>query len=183
MFIKDLSISNLKLVEQHAFTDQRGFFSRLFCDNELSSILENRQIVQINHSRTLNIGTVRGLHYQIPPFAEMKFIKCIKGRVLDVVVDVRSGSSTFLQWHAEELCSNDQKIFVIPEGFAHGFQVLEAGSELLYLHTARYQPDHEAGIAYNDPTVGIDWPLPEVDLSFRDKSHPFVTDQFKGIRL
>lgn len=183
MFIKDLNISKLKLVEQHAFEDNRGFFSRLFCDKELSSILENRQIVQINLSRTLNIGAIRGLHYQLPPFSEMKFIQCVKGRVWDVVVDVRSGSSTFLQWHAEELCSNDQKMFVIPEGFAHGFQVLEADSELLYLHTARYQPEHEAGIAYNDPVVGIDWPLPELDLSLRDSSHPYVTEQFRGIKL
>lgn len=140
-----------------------------------------RHIKQINHSRTRTVGAVRGLHFQYPPHAEMKLVRCIKGRVWDVAVDLRAGSATFLRWHAEELAPENARMLVIPEGCAHGFQVLERDSELLYLHTARYVPQVEGGLSCQDPRLGIAWPLPVTDLSRRDSNHAPLTFDFPGV--
>lgn len=137
--------------------------------------------MQINHSRTSTIGAVRGLHYQRPPNAEMKLVRCLKGRVWDVAVDIRSNSPTFLRWHAEELTPNNARMIVIPEGFAHGFQVLEPESELLYLHTAFYTAASEGGLRHDDPLLAIHWPLVVTDLSLRDITHPIINSSFDGI--
>jgi dTDP-4-dehydrorhamnose 3,5-epimerase len=168
-------------VETNYFTDARGAFGRLYCAAEMSGIIGSRHIVQINHSCTAAVGAIRGMHFQHPPHAEMKLIRCLKGRVWDVAVDLRVGSPTFLHWHAEELTSNNARMMVIPEGCAHGFQVLEADSELLYLHTAFYHPASEGGLRHDDPQLGIEWPLPAVDLSSRDLSHPPISQDFPGI--
>lgn len=183
MKITHLPIAGAFLLETESFADARGSFTRLFCENELADILKNRRIVQINHSRTEVSGAIRGLHYQRPPYAEMKFIRCLRGKVWDVVVDLRKNSPTFLRWHAEELSVGNAKIMVIPEGCAHGFQVIESHSELLYLHTAPYTPDSEGGVRYDDPMLGIIWPLPPTDLSQRDRSHPLLDASFTGITL
>ncbi len=176
-------IKDLKLIKLNSSEDLRGSFARCFCDEELSEFLRGRSIKQINHSRTKQVGAIRGLHFQKPPFCEMKLIRCLKGLVWDVAVDLRSSSKTFLQWHAIKLCPSEKFLFVIPEGFAHGFQVLEPDSELLYLHTAQYKPAFEGGISHNDPRLGIQWPLDAQDLSMRDLSHPLLNDQFLGIKL
>src|SRR5262249_48876555 len=133
-------LPGVSIVDSTPFKDHRGAFARLFCERELASIIGERRIVQINHSRTATRGAVRGLHYQRPPDAEMKLVRCLKGRVWDVAVDLRRGSPTFLRWHAEELSAANGRMIAIPEGCAHGFQVLEPDSELLYLHTAFYNP-------------------------------------------
>ncbi len=169
------------VVETPPLTDDRGAFTRFFCNSDLASIVGQRRIVQINHSRTRLPGAVRGLHYQRPPHAEMKFVRCIRGRVWDVVVDLRTGSPTFLQWHAEELSPNHSRMLVVPEGCAHGFQVLEPDSEMLYLHTAFYEPAVEAGLAYNDPKLAITWPMPVTELSGADSRRPFITEDFSGL--
>jgi len=163
--------------------DARGAFMRLFCAQELQPVLGDRQIKQINHSRTSRAGAVRGLHFQHPPHAEMKMVRCLRGRVWDVAVDLRPGSPTFLQWHAQELAQDDAQMLVLPEGFAHGFQVLEPDSELLYLHTAFYRPDSEGGLRYDDSRLAITWPLPPQDLSPRDLSHPLLRANFSGVAL
>lgn len=183
MNIIDTPLPDLKLVESSPYRDARGAFTRLFCAEYLQSLLGHRQIVQINHSRTSRTGSVRGLHFQSPPHAEMKMIRCMRGRVWDVAVDLRAGSTTFLQWHAEELSGDDARMLVIPEGFAHGFQVLEPDSELLYLHTAAYQPASEGGLRYDDARLAITWPLPPQDLSSRDQAHPLITADFNGVVL
>jgi dTDP-4-dehydrorhamnose 3,5-epimerase len=121
------------------------------------------------------------MHFQYPPHAEMKLVRCLKGRVWDVAVDLRYRSPTFLQWHAEELTPNSGRMMVIPEGFAHGFQVLEPDSELLYLHTAPYTPSAEGGLRHNDPKLGIHWPLHVTDLSERDAAHPLIGEAFQGV--
>jgi dTDP-4-dehydrorhamnose 3,5-epimerase len=113
----------------------------------------------------------------------MKLVRCLKGRVWDVSVDLRHNSPTFLHWHAEELTPINCRMLVIPEGFAHGFQVLEPESELLYLHTAFYTPGSESGLHYNDPLLAINWPLLVTDLSPRDAMHPFIKSDFSGIAL
>ncbi len=175
------SISEVIVAETSLITDHRGAFSRLFCENELTVALNGRRIVQVNQSRTAVVGAVRGLHYQLPPHAEMKLVRCIKGRVWDVVVDLRAGSPSFLKWHAEELTSKNARMLVIPEGCAHGFQVLEAESELLYLHTAAYAPEAERGVRYDDTTLNISWPILVVDLSERDRNYAPIAPNFHGI--
>ncbi|MDH4317099.1 MAG: dTDP-4-dehydrorhamnose 3,5-epimerase family protein [Desulfobulbaceae bacterium] len=183
MNIINTEISGVFVAETTPFVDHRGAFSRIYCDRDLAKVIGERRIVQINHSRTDTVGAVRGMHCQQGPYAEMKLIRCIKGKVWDVALDLRCGSRTFLKWHAEEISSSNCKIIVIPEGCAHGFQVLEPASELLYMHTAFYEPKAEFGVRYDDPAVDILWPLPPVDLSQRDLSHLFLTDDYQGIVL
>ncbi len=183
MNIIKASIAGAFVVESSTFQDNRGAFSRLFCMSELKTILGSRSIVQINHSRTRSIGAVRGLHYQNAPHAEMKIVRCLKGRVFDVAVDLRQGSPSFLKWHAVVLTQDDNRSYVIPEGCAHGFQVLEENSELLYLHTEFYTPQVEGAVRFDDPMVAVDWPLPPTDLSVKDISLPNLNDNFKGILL
>lgn len=163
--------------------DQRGQFARLLCVDELATAHLGRPIVQINHSRTVAGGTIRGLHFQYPPMAEAKWVRCLKGRVFDVAVDLRSGSPTFLHWYGVELDGERMNAILIPEGCAHGFQVLEPGSELLYLHTAFYTPAHEGGLRFDDPRLAIRWPLPATDLSERDRAHALIDNTFQGISL
>jgi dTDP-4-dehydrorhamnose 3,5-epimerase len=179
--ILDTPIRDLMVIETTPSGDVRGVFSRLYCESELADLMGPRRIVQINHSRTHAIGAVRGLHFQYPPDAEMKLVRCLKGRVWDVAVDLRRNSPTFLQWHAEELTPENTRMMLIPEGFAHGFQVIELDSDLLYLHTALYKPSAEGGLRHDDPSLGITWPLAVTDLSERDASHPLIEEAFQGI--
>ena len=174
-------LADLKIVQSSHHRDDRGAFMRLFCARELQPLLGQRQIAQINHSRTNHAGAVRGMHFQHPPHGEMKMIRCLRGRVWDVAVDLRAGSPTFLHWHARELAGDDAQMLVIPEGFAHGFQALEPDSELLYLHTAFYHPPSEGGLRHDDPRLAITWPLPPRDLSPRDLAHPMLGTDFGGL--
>ena len=163
--------------------DHRGAFARLFCQVELQPAHKDRPIMQINHSRTSAVGAIRGLHFQHPPKAEAKWVRCLKGRVFDVAVDLRRGSPTFLAWHAVELDAGRMNAILIPEGCAHGFQVLEPDSELLYLHSESYSPAYEGGLRFDDPRLAIRWPLPVADLSDRDRNHPIIDDTFEGLVL
>jgi dTDP-4-dehydrorhamnose 3,5-epimerase len=181
MNLTETNIHGAWVLENSAFQDNRGAFSRLFCSRELQAVMGSRSVVQINHSMTHSVGAVRGLHFQYPPHAEMKIVRCIKGRVFDVAVDLRQGSPTFLKWTAVELTSESHLAFVIPEGCAHGFQVLEEDSQLLYLHTAFYTPDVEGAVRFDDPKISVDWPLAATDLSVKDLSHPYLLDNFKGL--
>lgn len=181
MHITPTSIEGIVVVGTTPMGDHRGAFARFFCQSELAPVLGARQIVQINHSRTMARGALRGMHFQYPPHAEMKLVRCIRGRVLDVAVDLRAGSPTFLQHHAQELSAENGDMLVIPEGCAHGFQVLEEGSELLYLHTAFYNKAAEGGLRHDDPALGLHWPLPVTDMSERDRNHPLLPADYKGI--
>jgi dTDP-4-dehydrorhamnose 3,5-epimerase len=181
MKVRGTDIPGVSIAETQPVSDHRGRFARLFCARELEGAVGERRIVQINHSLTRAVGAVRGLHYQHAPHAEMKVVRCLSGRVLDVAVDLRKGSPTFLRWYGCELSPDNGLALVVPEGCAHGFQVLEADSELLYLHTAFYTPGSEGAVRYDDPRVGVAWPLPPTDLSERDKSHPYLTTDFAGL--
>jgi dTDP-4-dehydrorhamnose 3,5-epimerase len=183
MKIKETSIQGLMVVETEMHADNRGGFARLYCQDELKNLLGEREVVQINYSHTSAIGAVRGLHYQRAPNAEMKMVRCLKGRVWDVAVDLRAGSQTFLEWHSEELSASNGFMMVIPEGFGHGFQVLEKDSELLYLHTAFYAPAAEGGFAHDDSRLKITWPLPVSETSFRDQQLPSIPGEFSGVNL
>ncbi len=184
LHIQETNFNGTYCVESDSFKDHRGVFNRLYCSDELQEIIGDRSIVNINLSMTKTKGTVRGMHFQKPPRAEMKLIRCLKGRVFDVVVDVRKGSPTFLQWLGVELSEANNKMVVIPEGFAHGFQVLEESSELLYLHTAQYSRQDEGALHAQDSGLDIKWPLPISELSDRDCQHVLLSEQnFTGLEL
>ena len=134
----------------------------------------DRRIAQVNLSRTEEVGTIRGLHLQADPHSEAKLVRCLKGRVWDVAVDLRRDSSTYQQWHGLELSPLQGNALLIPEGCAHGFQVLEPGSELLYLHSGAWVPEAETGVRWDDTQLAIAWPLPVTDLSYRDRSLSFL---------
>ena len=144
--------------------DDRGLFARTFCQKEFTVIGFGKQIVQINHSVTRQKGTIRGLHYQLPPACETKIIRCVQGAVFDVMVDIRAGSATFMQWHAATLSKDNMRMVFIPEGFAHGFQTLTDNAELIYHHSAFYKPEYERGLRFDDPVLAIHWPLSVVSF-------------------
>lgn len=183
MKIHILPISGAAVVDVEPKSDSRGVFCRWFCQKELESLVGKRQIVNVNFSRTEKIGSIRGMHFQYPPKAEMKLVRCIRGKVFDVIVDLRKKSPTFMQYHTEILSQENGKMIVIPEGLAHGFQALEEGVELIYFMTEFYSKEHSSGIRYSDPKVGIDWPLSVSEISIKDKEFPFLDDTFEGIPL
>ena len=181
--VTPLPLAGLQLVQRQRLTDSRGELSRIFCAQELPTAGWTLPIAQINHTRTAQLGTVRGLHYQKPPHAEAKLVSCIRGEVWDVAVDLRYGSATFLQWHAQRLSADNACALLIPQGFAHGFQALSDDAELLYCHSAAYAPEFEAGMNFLDPRLAIAWPLPVAELSPRDAAHALLTTEFEGVRL
>lgn len=170
------------IIEPEPRRDERGMFARVFCKKEFEYAKLNKEIVQVNHSLTKEKGTVRGMHYQKPPNAEIKMVRCIKGSVFDIIIDLRKNSPTFLNWFGEVLSSDNMKIMYVPEGFAHGMQALETNSEILYFVTEFYAPKQEGGVNCKDPKIGIKWPLEPRNLSEKDKKLPFLTN-FEGIDI
>jgi dTDP-4-dehydrorhamnose 3,5-epimerase len=169
------------VIELEPFLDERGLFTRTFCQEEFAEIGFQNQIVQINHTVTRQKGSIRGMHYQLPPACEIKIIRCVKGKVFDIMVDLRTESPTFMQWHGVELTKNNMCMVFIPEGFAHGLQTLTDNAELIYHHSALYSPEHERGLRFNDPALAIDWPLPVGVISHKDMNYPLIDDSFKGV--
>lgn len=176
-------LGGLQLVRRLPIRDERGWLERVYCSDELGSLLGGHAIVQINRTLTVARGAVRGMHYQLPPHAEAKLVSCLKGAVFDVAVDVRRGSPTFLHWHGERLSAENHHSLLIPPGFAHGFQTLEPDSELLYLHTAQYVPQAEGALNARDPRLAIVWPEAISSLSARDERHALLGEEFEGVEL
>jgi len=176
-------LKDLVVIQRQVIGDERGFLARLFCAEQLTNAGWTWPISQINHTATAVCGTVRGMHYQVPPKAEAKLVSCIRGAVWDVAVDIRHGSPTFLQWHAEELSAENLRAMLIPPGFAHGFQTLQSDSELVYLHSEAYDPARERGLNSCDPQAAIRWPLDFSTISQRDQEHPMIDASFQGVRL
>ena len=183
MKIKQTPLQDAFSIEPEPFEDDRGLFARVFCKQELQNILHGKNIVQANHSMTRQKGAIRGMHFQKPPKAEIKMVKCLFGSVFDVIIDLMKGSPTFLKWHGEILSSKNMKMMYVPEGFAHGFQTLEKNCELLYLHTEFYSREYDGGVRYDDPKVGIKWPLDVTDISEKDKKHVLLENEFQGIKI
>ncbi|CAN7670510.1 dTDP-4-dehydrorhamnose 3,5-epimerase [Variovorax sp. LjRoot84] len=177
----DTPLAGLKLIERQKQQDARGFFSRLFCAEELRDAGFALPVSQINHTLTRRTGSVRGMHFQHPPHAEDKLVSCLRGVVFDVAVDLRRGSETFLHWHAETLSADNGRSLLIPKGFAHGFQTLSDDAELLYLHTTPYVPGSEGGLNPTDPALAIRWPLPFADVSERDSKQAHLVPAFRGL--
>ena len=172
----------VKVIQQCPIVDKRGSLTRLFCSDELSTFGWTKPIVQINRTFTSRRGTVRGMHYQLPPHQEMKLICCLKGAIWDIVVDVRAGSPTLLKWHGQELSEENKKSILIPEGIAHGIQTLTDDVEMLYLHSAAFLASAEAGINPLDPSIAIEWHSKITEISARDAAHEFLNGTFDGIK-
>ncbi len=174
-------IEGLFVVESEPVSDARGRFSRIFCEAELAVAAPGLKVKQANLARTARRGAIRGMHYQTAPFAETKLVRCLRGRVFDVAVDLRHGSPTFCQWHGVELSDTNDLALLIPEGCAHGFQSLDDDVELLYFHSAPWSRAHEGGVRHDDPSLAIAWPLPAVELSERDRTFAAIAADFQGI--
>src|SRR6266508_990359 len=149
--------------------DERGFFARLFCAEEFAEYGLASSFVQVNNSLTVERGTLRGMHYQLPPAAEVKLMRCVRGSLLDVLLDLRPESPTFKASFAAELSAENRVMMYVPEGCAHGFLTIEPDTETIYLVTAPYSPEHERGVRWNDPEFGIEWPFEPRVLSDRDR--------------
>ncbi|PXF32379.1 dTDP-4-dehydrorhamnose 3,5-epimerase [Pokkaliibacter plantistimulans] len=182
LIITATPVAGVKVIQRVSRGDERGSLARLFCQKELAEAGWHSPIVQINHTLTREPGMVRGMHFQHSPHAEMKLVSCIRGAVWDVALDLRADSTTFLQWYAHELSADNGCALLLPEGVAHGFQVLQQNSELIYCHSAFYTPEVEDGVHPLDPELAIEWPLPPHGLSARDQQLPFITRAFSGVR-
>ena len=176
-------LAGLKVVRRVPSVDSRGYFERMFCAQDMSFLLQAKPILQINRTLTVRPGTIRGMHFQNPPYAETKVVSCLHGEVFDVAVDLRRDSPTFLHWHSEILSCTNRHTVVIPEGFAHGFQALSENCEMIYLHTAVYNSASEGGLNALDPRLGVSWPQAVSDLSPKDAALTLVSEKFFGIEV
>ena len=181
LIVEETPLAGLKRVRRLPIGDARGFLVRLFCADELRDAGWHAPVAQVNQTRTRERGSIRGLHYQRPPYAEMKLVHCLRGEVFDVAVDLRRGSPTFLRWHAERLSEQNGVALLIPEGFAHGLQTVADDVDMLYCHSAAYVPSAEAGLHPRDPRLAIAWPLAVKALSPRDDAHAFIAPGFEGV--
>ena len=176
-------LADLKWLARKQMGDERGFLERLFCTRELASITQGRPIQQINHTLTQAKGTVRGIHFRHAPHDEIKMVSCLKGAILDVAVDLRPHSSSYLHWFALELTEDNLKAMILPEGFGHGYQTLTENCELIYFHTGVYEVQAEDGVHCLDPALAITWPLPIIGLSVRDQSYvPLSAERKNNLR-
>lgn len=171
----ETSISGVVVVRPKLFLDDRGFFAEIFKQSEFERAGISGPFVQDNLSRSRK-GTLRGLHYQMNPAAQAKFVRCMRGRIFDVAVDIRKGSPTYARWVGVELSEENNEMLYIPRGFAHGFVVLSETADVFYKCTAEYSREHDRGILWNDPEIGIRWPVDEPILSAKDKGHPLLKD-------
>ncbi|AKJ31000.1 dTDP-4-dehydrorhamnose 3,5-epimerase [Caldimonas brevitalea] len=176
MDLRPAPLPGMWVVHTQARCDERGSFARVFCAADCARIRPDLRFVQVNHSVTARRGTVRGLHLQRAPHAEAKLIRCLRGRVYDVAVDLRPHSPTYGRWHAVELSEHNGVQVFIPEGCAHGFQALDDDAHLLYQHTAPHAPGSEAGVRHDDRDLAIAWPLPAALLSPRDAALPSLAE-------
>lgn len=174
-------LAGLKILRRKRLGDHRGFLTRLFDAQDLAEIGWAWPVAQVNETGTASAGTVRGLHYQTPPVAEAKLITVTQGAVLDIAVDIRTGSPTFLQHHAVELSAENDLSYLLPPGFAHGYQALTSDVRMVYIHSQPYRAEAEAGLNVGDPRLAISWPLAVENLSVRDRSFPMITADFQGV--
>jgi dTDP-4-dehydrorhamnose 3,5-epimerase len=183
MKLSRTKISGVIQIQNSESKDLRGSFRKLFSEDEYRKSELYFPISQVNLSKTLEQGTVRGMHYQLPPFSETKIVTCISGIIMDVVVDLRRGSSTFLQYVTFRLEETVPSSVLVPPGCAHGFQALSPHVEVVYVHSSEYKPEFETGLNVMDPKIKISWPLQIGDMSERDKGFPMLTEDFPGVDL
>jgi dTDP-4-dehydrorhamnose 3,5-epimerase len=172
MKIHPTPLDGLKLIEIEPHTDDRGFFARIFCEAEFAGAGLEPGVVQINVSSNARAGTLRGLRYQVPPAAETKIIRCTRGALFDFAVDLRSDSPTFRQWYGVTLDQSATRMMYIPRGFAHGYITLTDSTDVLYVVSAPYSPEHERGVRYDDPAFGIQLPRSVAEIAPKDRDWP-----------
>ena len=175
----ETKLDGVVLIEPQVHGDERGFMVESFSRDAWRELGVDVDFVQHNHSRSRR-GTLRGIHFQTEP-GQAKLVRCARGEILDVAVDLRRGSPTFLRWHAESLSDENGVALLIPEGFAHGLQTLADDVDMLYCHSVAYAASAEGGLHPRDPRLAIDWPLPIAALSPRDEAHAFVGADFAGL--
>lgn len=184
MLFEETKLKGAFVISPKPFEDDRGFFARWYCENEFAGAGLHTSFVQNNQSGTYGTGSIRGMHFQYPPHAEIKLVKCIQGKIFDVIVDIRKGSDTILQWFGIELSADNKKALYIPKGFAHGFQTLTEYAEIIYMVSDTYSKESEGGIRYNDKNVNIEWPLPVNKISDKDMNIPLINStSFVGVSL
>mgnify|MGYP006431972179 FL=1 len=167
----ETSLKGSYIIELEKLEDERGFFTRMWDEEIFQNKELNSRLVQISLSSNKKKGTLRGMHFQEKPFEETKIVRCVKGKIFDVIIDLRSNSKTYKKWISVELNSNDLKMIYIPEGFAHGFQTLEDNTEVMYQMSNWFSPEHAKGIRWNDQEFNIKWPINEPIISKKDQSH------------
>jgi dTDP-4-dehydrorhamnose 3,5-epimerase len=172
MHFKKTPLADAYVIDLDKKGDDRGFFARFFCTDEFKQHGLDANFVQVNNSLSANKGTLRGMHYQLHPKAESKLVRCIKGSLYDVIIDLREHSPTFGQWYGHELTADNRSMMFVPKGFAHGFITLEDNTEALYLVSEFYAPDLERGLRWSDPQFNIQWPIKPVIVSDKDENHP-----------
>lgn len=165
-------LEGVYLIEIDRLEDDRGFFARTWCRTELRLLGLESELVQSSVSFNTRKGTLRGMHFQLPPFEEAKYVRCTLGAVYDVVLDLRAASSTYRKWAGFELSAENRRSVYVPKGCAHGFQTVEENTELFYQMTESYHPEAASGVRWDDPAFGISWPLPQPILSEADRSYP-----------
>lgn len=181
MIFKPTPLQGSYLITLQPIQDERGFFVRTFCKKEFEEVGHEKEFVQMNQSTNKLKGTIRGMHYQLPPHQEIKLVRCITGSVYDVIIDLRKDSPTYLQHFGAELSAENFCMMYVPEGFAHGFQTLADHSSLAYQHTAFYSPGSEGGLKFDDQRIGIDWPMLPTCISEKDQGYPYLKENFIGI--
>ena len=183
MIFEPIPLQGAYLIRLQPIEDERGFFVRTFCNQEFESIGHKKEFVQMNQSYNKRKGTIRGMHFQLPPHQEIKLVRCIAGTVYDVIIDLRKDSLTYLHHFGAELSSENFCMMYVPEGFAHGFQTLSDHSSLVYHHTAYYTPGSEGGLRYDDKKLAIQWPMEPTCLSEKDQGYPWLAESFIGIEI
>ena len=177
MIFTETTLKGAFLLELEKREDERGFFARTWCQREFESHDLHKLWVQCNISFNRQKGTLRGLHYQTPPYEEAKLIRCTRGALYDVIIDLRPDSPTFMQWVAAELTADNCRLLYIPEGFAHGFQTLTDETEIFYQMSQFYAPEYAGGVRWDDPALNIAWPAAARTISERDRSYPDLLPQ------
>jgi dTDP-4-dehydrorhamnose 3,5-epimerase len=172
MLFTETSLPGAYVIDLDRREDERGFFARAWCRREFETHGLDAELVQCNLSSNPRAGTLRGMHYQVPPDAETKLVRCVRGAIFDAIVDVRVDSSTFGEWLGVELSAENGRMLYVPEGFAHGFETLVDGTDVYYQVSAYYAPGAEQGLRWDDPAVAIEWPLPPTIISRKDASWP-----------
>jgi dTDP-4-dehydrorhamnose 3,5-epimerase len=165
-------LSGAHLIELDKRGDHRGFFARLFCEREFAVAGLETRFPQVNNSLTAAAGTLRGMHFQLPPAAEVKLVRCIRGALHDVIIDLRPDSPTYLGWFGADLSAENRTMMYVPRGFAHGFITLADSTEALYLVSASYAPEQERGVRFDDPRFAIRWPMAPIEMSAKDREWP-----------
>lgn len=176
MEITQTNLDGVLILEPKIIEDQRGFFMESYRKDLFLNLGIDYDFVQDNHSLSKTEGVIRGLHYQLNPKAQAKLVRVVAGSIFDVVVDIRSASSTFGQWYGVKLSSENKRQLLVPMGYAHGFCTLEPNTEVLYKVDEYYSPEHDRGILWSDPAIGIDWPISKPILSDKDQKHPLLQD-------